>query len=75
MSSNEEPPIILSIEQRTVLEMAATGAVTSEIALILGVSEDEVRVHLRGAFLALGARSKLEALIIALRHGLIEPPA
>lgn len=50
------------------------GAVTSEVAALLGMSPDEVRDHIGATILALGARSKLEALIIALRHGLIEPP-
>jgi hypothetical protein len=36
---------------------------------------DDVREHIRGAILALGARSMLEAMIIALRRGLIMPPS
>jgi DNA-binding CsgD family transcriptional regulator len=65
----------LSDIERTVLELSATGAGTSEVALMLRMSQDEVRWHLRSAATALGARSKLEAVVIALERGLIHVPS
>jgi DNA-binding CsgD family transcriptional regulator len=38
----------------------------------LGMDPDEVRRHLARAMAALGARSKLEAVVLALRAGLID---
>ena len=69
--SDEARGHALSVCQRQVLEAAASGAVTSEVALVLGMTDDVVRQHMAAAVRALGARSKLEALIIALRHGLL----
>jgi DNA-binding CsgD family transcriptional regulator len=56
------------------LAIAATGRNAAEIAEYLGTSPDMIRRALVSATNKLGARSKLEALIIALRHGLIELP-
>ncbi len=45
-----------------------------EIAAHLGTPADEVCAHLAQAIAALGARSKLEAVVIAFRLGLIDLP-
>ena len=73
---NEPQPdrVGLSALQRQVLQVSATGASTSEVATRLGMSVDEVREHLAQAIALLGARSKLEAVIRALRLGLIRLP-
>ena len=55
-----------------VLRASATGMTTAEVAAHLGVTTDAVRGHLARAMAALGARSKLEAVLIALRRGLID---
>lgn len=47
---------------------------SNEIAAHLGTNPDEVRGHLAPAVAVLGARSKLEAVVIALRLGLIDLP-
>ncbi len=60
--------------ERLVLRLSATGLVTHEVADRLGVSPDEARFHVRRAMAALGARSKLEAVVLALRRGLIDLP-
>ena len=56
------------------LTASATGLVLREVAMQFGYSSEEVRHHLRSAMAKLGARSKLEAVIIALREGLIDSP-
>jgi DNA-binding NarL/FixJ family response regulator len=55
-----------------VLRLAAAGLLSVEIAEYLGCSTADVQHCFRRVIPALGARSKLEAVVIALRHGLIE---
>jgi len=64
----------ISAQQRLVLSWSATGLTSAEVATALHVPVQEVRAHLAGAIQALRARSKLEAVVIAYRDGLIEPP-
>lgn len=66
-----QPSAQLARDERRVLALAARGLSAREIAARLGWPEARVRSAQRGAITALGARSKLEALIIALRAGLI----
>ena len=61
--------------ERLVLRLSATGLLADEVAEHLGLSPEEVHRHLRGAMAALGARSKLEAVVLALRAGLVDLPA
>jgi DNA-binding CsgD family transcriptional regulator len=65
----------LTPEECDVLAVSATGRGVAESAEYLGHTSETIRRALASAVHKLGARSKLEALIIALRHGLIEPPA
>ena len=60
--------------ERAVLELGAEGRNVLEISERLGVPVDRVRAHTQTAISKLGARSKLEALIIGIRHGMIGPP-
>ena len=55
-----------------VLRASATGRSTAEVADVLGVDPEAVRGHIAGAIAALGVRSKLEAIVLALRTGWIE---
>ena len=55
-----------------VLRLSAAGLLTGEVADRLAMGPDEVRRHVGGAMAALGARSKLEAVVLALRAGLVE---
>jgi len=64
----------LAARERAVLAASATGLAVIEVADALDVAPDQVRATLRSAIAKLGARSKLEAIIIALRRGLIELP-
>jgi DNA-binding CsgD family transcriptional regulator len=62
----------LAPDERRVLELAARGMTSVEIAAHLGVPRAEVRSQLLRAIAALGAHSKLEAVVIAVKHGLID---
>jgi DNA-binding NarL/FixJ family response regulator len=56
-----------------ILAVSARGVSVSEVAGELGVTDHEVRAGLASAMHKLGARSKLEAVLIALRRGDIDP--
>jgi len=60
--------------ERSVLTLAATGRGVAEVATLLDQPADTVRGSQAAAIVKLGARSKLEAVIIALRSGIIELP-
>ncbi|HEY7064539.1 MAG TPA: response regulator transcription factor [Chloroflexota bacterium] len=57
-----------------VLQVLASGMSTEEAAAQLGISVHTVRTHLKKAMTKLDARSKVEAIIQALRAGLIHLP-
>jgi len=57
-----------------VLQLLADGASNPVIAVRLQLSPHTVRNHVQHIFARLGAHSKLEAVTIGLRRGLISPP-
>ena len=61
----------LSPRQLDVLRLLIQGKSTAQIAEELHLARETVRNHLRGLYSALGARTRLEAALIALRHGLV----
>jgi DNA-binding NarL/FixJ family response regulator len=61
--------------ERAVLATSATGLCVTEVAEHLGESPESVRHALASVMTKLGAGSKLEAVVIAFRHGLIDLPA
>jgi DNA-binding NarL/FixJ family response regulator len=61
--------------ERAVLAASATGLGVPEVAKLLAESPEAVRLALASVITHLGARSKLEAVVIAFRHGLIDLPA
>ena len=61
----------LSRRQRTVLALLATGLSPADVSDVLQVPVDEVRAEVRNIIRALGVCSKLEAVVIGLRDGLI----
>ena len=65
-------PDQLSPRQLDVLRLLVRGKTTEQIANELHLSRETVRNHMRGLLSALGARTRLEAALIALRHGLVE---
>jgi len=66
------PGADLTTREREVLQLLAAGAATETIAESLVLSLHTVRNHVRNILAKLRAHTKLEAVIIALRHGLID---
>ena len=62
----------LSGREREVLRLLATGATGSEIAAGLFLSRATVATHVRNAMMKLGAHTRVEAVVIALREGEID---
>lgn len=61
----------LTARERETLDLLAEGATTEEIGEWLGVSRNTTRNHVQRVLEKLGARSKLEAVAVARREGLI----
>ena len=61
----------LSPRHREILQYASKGLSNIEIADLLGISRDCVKVHLSTAYERLGATSRTEAVTLALNAGLI----
>lgn len=68
----DRAPADLSRRQCAVLDMLARGKSNKEMARSLQIAERTVRAHLTGLFQALGASSRVQALLQAQRMGLIE---
>jgi DNA-binding NarL/FixJ family response regulator len=62
----------ISGEERAVLAASATGRTVKEVAEYLELSPQTVRRLIASAIAKLGARSKLEVIVIAIRQGLID---
>ncbi len=65
----------ISRREVEVLQPLAEGLSTAELSARMGVSVNTVRNTIQGAITRLGAHSKLEAVSIALREGIIAPPS
>ena len=61
----------LSARQREILRMMASGMTTNTIAGRLFITNAAVRDHVQNIFTTLGVQSRLEAVILALRSGLL----
>jgi DNA-binding NarL/FixJ family response regulator len=61
----------LSAREREVLTLLAEGASNKEIAIALTVSVSTVKFHLTAIMAKLGARSRVDAVTIAIRSGLV----
>jgi DNA-binding CsgD family transcriptional regulator len=61
--------------ERRVLQLIAEGLSNREIAVRLGVPVEAVHAALGASFVEIGAGSKLEAVIVAFRRGLIRLPS
>ena len=66
MPEHGEP---LTEREKEILRMVATGVTNREVAHRLSISVNTVKVHLRNIFTKLGAESRTEATMIAVREG------
>jgi len=62
----------LSEREQEILKLIATGVSNKEIANKLFISSNTVKVHLRNIFAKIGATSRTEAAMYAVRIGLVE---
>jgi DNA-binding NarL/FixJ family response regulator len=67
----DEPGSTLSVREREVLTLLAGGASNKEIALALSLSVSTVKFHVASITGKLGARSRVDAVAIAVRAGLV----
>jgi len=61
----------LTPREREILEVLAEGLADKEIAARLSVSIATVRTHVNAILAKTGARSRTQALILAVRHGIV----
>jgi DNA-binding NarL/FixJ family response regulator len=61
----------LTPRETQILERMATGATPEQIAETLGMSPHTLRTHTQNILTKLGVHSKMEALVIAIRHGAV----
>jgi DNA-binding NarL/FixJ family response regulator len=67
----DEPGSRLSSREREVLALVAQGASNKEIAIALDLSVSTVKFHVAAITEKLGARSRVDAVAIAVRAGLV----
>jgi PAS domain S-box-containing protein len=70
-----EPSPALTPRQHEVLQLLGAGLTTRQMAEQMGLSVDTVRNHVRAVLAQLGAGSRLEAVLLAHRLGMLERPA
>ncbi len=69
--SHRENEVRLTDRESEVIRVLASGSTTREIAETLSISEATVRNHIHNIISKLGVRSRLEAVTLALRDGLL----
>lgn len=67
-----EETIQLSDREQEILRLVATGASNQQIATSLDISINTVKVHMRNIFGKIGASSRTEATLYAMRLGLVD---
>ena len=71
MGEQDFTPEPLSTREREVLLLAAKGLSSKEVARRLFISERTVQTHLASIYDKLGSRNKTEALLLALKYGVV----
>jgi DNA-binding CsgD family transcriptional regulator len=74
VTQSQTPPEMpaLSPRERQVLALLAEGQTSAETAATLGIGEETVQTHVRRAMTKLSARTRTQAVAIALRYGLLD---
>ena len=67
----DEPAEELSPREREVLVLAGQGMPASEVAALLSITERTVAAHLTSIYGKLPARNKTEAILLALKKGIV----
>ena len=70
---SSDPPLELTARQLDILRLVGKGLNNADIARTLGIGRDCVKAHLKTAFARLGVASRSEAVVLAIREGLINP--
>lgn len=70
-SAAPPPSLALTSREREILELIADGANNRVIAVRLAISRHTVKFHVASVLAKLGARSRTEAVALALRAGLL----
>ncbi len=73
VDSPKHSEIILTRRQKEILELLSQGKANKEIAAILGIADNTVRVHISAIFQILQVNNRTEAAFTALQAGLIPP--
>lgn len=68
---DDEPAEELSPREREVLVLAGQGMPASEVAALLSITERTVGAHLTSIYGKLSARNKTEAILLALKKGIV----
>jgi len=71
MGERDFDPEQLSAREREVLVLAAKGLSSKEVAGKLFISERTVQTHLASIYDKLGSKNKTEALLLALKYGVV----
>ena len=74
ITTTSAPTAKLSRREIDVLQLLAEGLSTAELAARLHLSVNTVRNHVQSILTRLGAHSKLEAVSIGIREGIVKPP-
>ncbi len=64
----------LTDRQRTALQLLADGKNEIQASMALGISDRTFRTHIARAEKTLGAQSRLDAVLKAIRHGVVRLP-
>jgi LuxR family transcriptional regulator, quorum-sensing system regulator SdiA len=62
---------LITPREREILTLVADGLTSSEIGMMLGISERTVEWHLLRVVDRIGARNRVQAVVLAIRDGLI----